>query len=410
MDARELLLLQPGGSRAYPMSTWRRMFLFLLAALLLGVGFILLVQPATGRQRSDVTAGVLELVLILVGLWLALLAIQKRVQVEADLAGRIVVRLSGIFTSKSIAADEIRGRRTFRSRYGSYLVLETAGTERRKLRIPNSFAFDDAWQSWLGSVPDLDLLDREEILIAIAQSAELGGTPEERLLKLRSAKRITIVLSGIAIAAGLSLWLLSSSLDRRTFGLLDVLLATLPWIALGLTVRSPLLYTMAPSKSDPRAPLFVLLMACGPSLLASPFANLQTGNSTMWVGFGLIPGLILFFGFLKPSRSGSITIRPIVAVLIFCGIYGFGLVKQINTQLDGSKSSEATAQVLKKTESRGRSTAYYLHLSPWQSLGGESRISVSATLYNTLEEGDTVCIAAHSGALGMGWYTVNTCR
>jgi hypothetical protein len=410
MEARDLLQLQPGASRAYSMTLWRRIPLFLLSAVLLGAGFFLLAQQPSARPQATVTAGVLEFAMLMLGLYLALMAIQRRVQVDVDLTGRVTVKLAGVFRSSSMAAAEIRGRRKLRSRYQSFLILETAEPNRRKLWIPNSFVFDDAWNAWLASVPDLDLLDRAEILTAIAQSPELGDSADERLERLRSAKTIAYALSGLAIALGLCVWLARRFLDCASFGLLDAVLAILPWIALLLKVRSPLLYTAFPSKSDPRAPLYALLIVCGFSLLASPFDNLQTQGSLQEVGFGLIPSLILFFGFLKDSFRGWHKVRPMTTVLLFCGLYGFGLVRQMNTQLDSSTATEASAQVLRKSITHGRSTTYYLNLSPWQAHGGESRISVSSRLYNAVAEGDTVCIAAHGGALGLGWYVVNVCR
>jgi hypothetical protein len=64
------------------------------------------------------------------------------------------------------------------------------------------------------------------------------------------------------------------------------------------------------------------------------------------------------------------------------------------------------AAVTGQRVSHGRSTSYYLTLSPWGPMTGAFETSVGRRLYNAVNLGDTVEVSLHSGWLHIPWYQV----
>lgn len=319
------------------------------------------------------------------------------------------VSTGGLFGTRSLRLDAVKGRRTVNSRNGSYLLLESKNPEERRLTISSSFDFDERWNTSIQTLPDLDELDRKAVIDAIAEDPTLGGDPHERLNKLSTAKTVAIALSVLAVAVAVALFLAGHNMSVNVFGSLDLLLTVLPWIALLLLARSPLLYTAISNKRDPRATLMFVLLASGIGLLASPFASPQSvAMQTLWA-YACIPGLLLTIALYtvmsNPRPPGAVFLLLIIGCL-----YGFGVTQQANTQLDNSTGRRYSSQVLRKTISSGRSTTYYLYLSPWEQQPNGTKVSVSGALYRSLNVDDPACITAHEGTLHIGWYTVESCN
>jgi hypothetical protein len=396
--------------RRYRLKPWVTTLYWLLA--LAGAAFatvpIYLAQTHAPSQNQTFVFPLTFLPVILVSalfsLFFGLSAIRQFV--ELDDRSISVGTFRGV---RSLPLNAIKGRRTISTRNGSYTVLESIHPGTPRLTISSSFAFDDRWRAWIQTLPDLDELDRKAILDTIANDASLGTTPEERLQKLAQAKAIAIVLTVIAAALAGYLFFAGQSLSLNSYGAIDLLLVILPWIALILLALSPNLYSPIANKRDPRAPLMFVLLASGIGLIASPFPNVHSVSAPSLFPYACIPALLLagalFTVATSPKSPGMIPI-----LLIIGGLYGYGIIQQINTQLDSSPLRQYSSQVLRKTYSSGRSTTWYLYLTPWDPQTSVEKVSVSSTLYHSVHPGDSVCIAAHDGALHVGWYSVHSCN
>jgi hypothetical protein len=395
-----------GQSKRYTLKGWSRALYLFFAIGGICLGVVLYSQTLNAAAKNPWPMRLSAAAVVLAGIYFGISAFSSFVQLDQQ-----SVSVGGVLQTRSLRLDAIRGRRTISSRNGSYLVIEGKNREDRPLRISSSFDLDDDWAAWAESLVDLDEQDRQAVLDAVASDAELGSTPEERLGKLRQAKTIAIALSVVAIAAAAALWIAGHSISLNLFGAIDLLLVVLPWVALLLQARSPLLYSVVANKKDPRATLLFVPLAAGFGLLASPFSNLQSVSPMTLLGYGCIPGVILAFAFYGASRPGpqEKRVAALLVLLFLAGFYGDGLATQINTQLDRSAPRPYTAQVLQKTYSSGRSTTYYLHLSSWETPGEEEKVTVSSSLYESVQEGDSVCVTARDGALQVGWFTVQRC-
>ena len=331
------------------------------------------------------------------GVVLAAWPLRARVVIEGS---RITVR-NGL-GERSADRSEIEGFRTIQSRNGSYrqLYLKHGGT----ISISTAFNFDEDARSWFGQLTDLDRVDREALLDQISHEQELGTTPEERLGKLANAKTWSVFLTVISIAAAVAL--LIPALKLRVPA--AVLLAGIPVAAFFLVQRSPLLYAFFKQKADPRAELSICLIVCGFGLILSV-------NQVHFVALEplmliIVPvGLAYFLGFYTACRHGTQRPGKTMALLFFAGLYGWGFAAMSDTIADRAQATTYSADVMRKHVSRGRSTTYYLELSPWGPMQTPTQVSVPARIYGTLNVGDEVCLSLHPGNLHAPWYQVIDC-
>jgi hypothetical protein len=403
--AMETFLAGTGEPKRYGLKWWARALFLFLAVLGIGMGtftFYLAMSNPSGTSPKLWLVIVAELLL---GLYFALSAFYYFLTL-----GYESVSMGGFLRTRTLRLDAVQGRRRISNRYGSYLVIVGKNPEDKRLMISNYFDLDDNWSTWVQSLVDLDEQDRQTALDAIASSEELGATPEARLQTLKQAKKNALVLTGIAIAAGAPLWIFHESMGRSVFGVLDLLLIALPWVVLWMAARQPLLYSVLGSKRDPRATLLFVLLASAICLMASPFENVKTADTLTLFLYGSVPGLILCIALYRMSPRTAKPLGTFLSLLFIACLYGNGLVMQINTQLDSSAPHRYSTQVLRKSISSGKSTSYDLLLNSWEPIGSEERVSVSKSLYQSVEVDDQVCITAREGTLHVGWYTVDRCN
>jgi hypothetical protein len=96
--------------------------------------------------------------------------------------------------------------------------------------------------------------------------------------------------------------------------------------------------------------------------------------------------------------------------LITCS-YGYGAGLELNNLADRSVARVFQAVVVeKRVEGDWKWRTWYLTLKPWGPVTDNDEVSVSKTLYQQTQPGDTVCVWLKSGALRVGWYQVASCR
>lgn len=391
----------PGGESGrheYPLKAVSRVFLlplgmlFVIGAVFFG-GFV---HIAAGNELASILP-----VAFFAGFGVFMLAQLTRARLVID-GTRIEVR--GAFTTKSADRNDIEGFRTISSRNGSYtqLVLKQGmGT----VNVPNSFDTDEAYRLWFRHVPDLDQINRRQILDEIEQNAELGGTPEERLTALATAKTWALFLSivtGVAAAA-----MIFAPEEIRIAP--ACVLVLLPIAAVALLMRSPLLYAVFKPKADPRAELVFILMIAGFGLLITASrASFVSYKPLLYIA---VPVCAAYLAALMTGmRKGSSRPGTFIALFFFAGMYSFGFGVAADTVPDHAPSETYAARVVSKHVSHGRSTSYSFTLSPWGPFDSTNRMGVSATTYGAFDIGDRICLALHPGSLHVPWYQTADCH
>ena len=391
----------PGQRHVYRYKAWL-MVLMCLIAVIIGGSFTLgiLGSTANGRTHSVLPVALFAVLPLAFAAYFLLLGLRSRIVIEGS---QIAVR--GAFTDKSADLSEIEGLRTVSSRNGSYtrLILKEG---RGSITISNSFNTDDAYSEFFQKIPDLDERDREALLREIEQQQDLGSTPEERLSALSRAKTLSIVLLVVTVLLGIAVAFGAKFLDLSTVRLCTVLLAAAPLLAGYFAWRSPLLYAVVKNKKDPRAEVSFIPFIAGLALIfntsSDHFVTMQPLYPT-W-GVAAIGLLALYATGAKSSARGAI-----VALLLFAGIYGYGLAAAADIAFDNSPAVPYTTTVVGGHVSHGKSTSYYLRLAPWGPVDRQSDVSVSHSTYQNSHIGDNVCLVLHSGSLHAQWFRVVPC-
>ncbi len=380
----------------YRMKGWQQTILVVIgAAGLLGALAIL----ATTLGDSGRSGPLLLAVFIAAfGVFMLSSALRSRLIIDRD---HIEVR--GAIREWSAESSEITGFRRISSRNGSFIKFYLKDG-RGSRSMSDSFAIDDAFRAWLRKIPDLDKIDRDALLNEISQQQDLGSTPEERLATLSQAKTSSIFALVVACAAAVALNFGPPVLQVP----FAIVLALVP-VALALMLRrAPLLYSVFKRKSDPRAELCY-------ALIAVSFGFLLRNRGVHLVSLRPLGLLIVFVAFayfaafFRTSSESSSPIGALFGLLFLAGFYGYAMAVTANTVDDHSPAATYAAAVTGKHISSGRSTTYYLELSPWGPMQTRNSLSVSRTLYDEFARGSQICLRLHDGRLHAPWYAPISC-
>jgi hypothetical protein len=343
---------------------------------------------------------VLSAFFIALGPYLIARAIRSRLILEST---RLTIRDPLI--EKSADLSEIEGFRTISTRNGSFMQLQLKDS-RGNISISRSFASDDYSAAWFSQFRDLDASDRESMLKEISDNPEFGATPEQRLVALKDAQNLNILLSAILLIAALTLNF--GKQPYCQFG--AIFLALGPAIAFFLARRSPLLYAVLKKKSDPRTDLAFALLITSFGLffyIAKSNRHLLSVQSSLIIA-ALVVALYIY-GYFSAVRRSVSGFGLIIALLFCAPSYSYGLTFALNTLFDDSPGSTYQTVVLDKRISHGKSNTYYLRLAPWGPITAAYETDVPSRIYGSYTPSDTVCLGLHPGLLHLPWYQLIDC-
>jgi hypothetical protein len=351
--------------------------------------------------------GTALLVLLVMGplaalfVWLFAIVLTFRVTLASD-----AIETSTLWTSRRLQRDQIDGyRQRDRGSGGKFLELIPALSHARKIHLPVKFLQTDAaFFGWFSAFRDLDAADEENSLAAAMNNPEFGTTPQQRLNRLAVARKLAKALTALAWVLGV--W---SFVWPHPYWLAITTLAALPAIALLLVILSGGLFRIfAMTKIE----VGVGMVFAFPAAVIAIRVMQDLDMVSEWPLIGAsvaAAGVSVFATALIDRKAAS---RPVVLIngALIGGLYFFGLIGEANALLDRSPESIVRTQIMKKRVSEGQTTRYYFTLAPWGSQSEPDDARVTRNLYDSLQPGNMVCVAPHSGALGMPWFTVDECR
>jgi hypothetical protein len=380
----------------YRMKAWYRSLLLILGSPAVAGGIAMFALALKGAHMA--LPIIMTAVFLFFGIYLIALAMRSRVIIQGN---RIEIR--GAFTDRFADLNEIEGLRTVSSRNGKYTQFYL-NSGRGTLTLSNYFDKDQAFDAWIGKIPNLDKRDRDRLLEKISQQEDLGATPQDRLAALAQAKTYSIFALVIALAAAVA----------ANYGIpalyvpFSVALALIPIVLAFLLHRSPLLYTVFRRKDDPRAELLYALIVTSFGLLVRArgihFISLQS--------IGIIIALLTLAyiaAFYHSFVENPSPTRTFFALLLFGVLYSYGTVTVADAIGDGSTPAHYVVHVVGKHYTTGRSRSYYLVLEPWGPMEQPNSLGVSKTIYDKASAGDQVCLELHPGRLNAAWYTQVSC-
>jgi len=369
-------------------------------AVLLGLAWCAVVAAAAhaDRLREDTVLLAGTTLVASLAAWFAFAAWTRQ----------LVVTGTGIAVRHPFGADEIRmselaGIRIRPLRGDRLIMFETRCG--KQLMPLLSYATDRHYADWIGSLPNLDELERAASMRAWAADARLGADPAERAARAARWGR-----AARWDEAGGVLLLAWAFLFPRPYGLVMALLAVAPWVSLLLVGLSRGVLRANLRRNDAR-PQAATVLLCAPLVLfVRAFCDLDVLDLGRAVVFGAFAGLpLLVAAWTSQQRFGP----PRGGALGFCAglfwLYGFGLVTQGNVLLDRSTQAVFRERVIDRVATGGKHPTHKLRLAPWSLAGHGDWFDVPSSRYDVTVEGDTLCVFLHPGRLGLRWLTVDAC-
>jgi hypothetical protein len=315
------------------------------------------------------------------------------------------IETSSWWASRRLRRVQIDGcRRRNAGSAGMFLEVVPAAARLKTIRLPLSFMQTDvAFFAWFSAFRDLDLADMKNSVAAVADNADFGATPEQRLRRMVLARKVAGALG--FLAAALAVW---SFFRPQPYAVLIASLAALPALALILAARSRGLFRIyAVTKVD--AGLGMVFSMPALAVMLRVLLDLNMVSFLPLIGAAAISA----GAFASIIAIADRQIRTQPAMLAVCGLvaglYFFGVIGEANALLDRAPVPVIRSQIMAKHVSQGKTTTFHFTLAPWGARSETDDASVPRDLYDRLQPGNPVCIPLHKGALGMPWFVVQAC-
>lgn len=358
---------------------------------------------ATGHEtKSAQEAAVLTavcLAFVALGAVLILYMLSSKVMLHVD-----AIEVGDFARTRKLRRDDIAGWRSMKSQYGTMIWLVPKRAGMKRVKITPMIQADRAFDAWLATLPNLDASDVEKSMAEIASNREIARTPEERLARLASARKIA---QGLTVAAGaIAVW---GYAFPEPYEAAVAALAACPLVAFALAAKSGRLYQVAGFRNDARANLAWALMAPAVVLMLRAVLDIELLEWMPALAAAGAIAVVATFAFLAVDRELRERRWGLLAMLLISACYAFGAVVEANALFDPSKPGIFQSTVVGKHKSSGKTTTYYLRLTPWGPRKSEDDVSVSRVFYEATPPGRQVCIALWPGALSMPWFVVGRC-
>lgn len=368
--------------------------------MLVSAGYALLSRGfADATGRAIVCLILSGFALFLAYAWFAIL--RYRIEVGSDQLVKV-----GAFRSREMRFDAIAGIRLVQSNNSKTLIFLPKDPGGKKLKINLMMSRSADFHAWArANFRDLDAEDREAALQAILADETLGADAEARGRKYRLAMRLARIVNGAGSAA--MLW---AFIYPEPYAVVIWILLALPFAALAAAAPFPgLIRFNGPAKGAyPTLSPAIGLAALGLALRSSIDRDILAW-SRFWAPFAII-SLLLFASIL--FRFPEIRAKPRSAFLPFllAAAYGYGAAISYNCLQDHAPGRKYRAEVESKRVTHGKTTSYYLELSPWGPRKESKEVTVSSSMYDRTRQGDSVDVRLRNGALGIPWFTVAPSR
>lgn len=185
-------------------------------------------------------------------------------------------------------------------------------------------------------------------------------------------------------------------------------LAAIPLATVALLLAGRGLYAISDDRNEIRPSLMVPLFGPGLFLTVRAIFDLHVIDwepSLVWTALGALALTVLVMVGEPGLRQRWYA--PL-GVLLFLAAHPWGALQMANALLDRSEPEVLHVAVLDKHITSGKRLEHRLRLAPWGP-AQEGEVTVDSDVYEAVEVGGAVCVALHSGALGVRWFIVGRC-
>ncbi len=382
----------------YPIAEGYKIAGFLFAALALPGGIWLLYLATRSTFGGLVFFLFLGLVLIFLSIFFYRQGRLLRITVDD-----YTLEARDAFSTKSIPLKEIDGYRCG-EKQAFYIVAKNGG---QTLKIAETVARRKDLIRWIKEkYSDVDERARKAEERNMLEDHRFGSTGAERKANLQRVVRI----AGISFIAGVGL-LIWTAVYPRPFGLLTTLLLLAPLVGGYFVWHFNGLMRLSARKSSPYPSVtLAIVMPVAALVIAMVLGyDLYSFPSSAWqllAGAALVLTFAALAAFHEAISAEKRKALVVVCIFVVSAAYSYGLLTFSNCYYDRSAAQVWHVAVTGKRTSHGKSTSYYLELSPWGKYAEGKEIGVSRTFYEAVNDQDTLKVFLRKGKWGIPWYRV----
>lgn len=363
------------------------------------VGLVIFAKQAFNNTAD--TSNWTFIAFTLVGLFFLIYALAEA------LKGKLVVyedrfEFTSAFGTRELLFINVKGFKT----NDKYLSIYPLSEKGKKINVSTYFGKITELQAWLSThFQDIDIAEKMEEQERLLLNVDYGQSTEEREIALGAAKRTARIINIVGIALAVSLFFADIQYT---------LMATAIFIPISVLVLRYYkgLIRLNEHKNSPYPSIFFgLFGSIMGLLLKSLFTFHILDHANAWLPVGMLAATLFVLLVLKNKEFEQFN-KQTIFMAVFCAVlsfaYGYAVVTSFNCVYDSSPASKHTANVLDKRVSNGKSTSYYLKLSPWGPVKESDELDVSEEMYAETELGDDVNIYLFKGKMEIPWFVVET--
>jgi hypothetical protein len=382
---------------------WQIFIVVTCGVLALGalVGLVICIKKVFSNPAD--TANLAFIAFILFGLFFLVYALLEAIK------GKLVVHkdkfeLTGAFGTRELLFINVKGFRT----NDKYLCIYPLPGKGKKINISTYFGNITELEAWLAThFQDIDIAEKSEEQERLLVNVDYGQSTAERELALDGAKKTARIINIVGVALAVSLFI---ARDYLYYTWIATAIFT-PFSVLVLRYYKGLI-RVDENKNSPYPSIFLGLFGSIMGLLLKSLLTFHIlDHANVWPPVGLITAALLVLLVLKNKEFEQFN-KQTIFMVVFCAVlsftYGYGIVTGFNCVYDSTPPSKHMANVMDKRISNGKSTSYYLTLSPWGPVKESDEVDVSEDTYAETELGDHVNIYLFKGKMEIPWFVVET--
>jgi hypothetical protein len=387
--------------REYKISKGWALFIYITAPLLIALFAWMLIMLFVSDSEFDMKA-----FLILGPISLGMIALLI-VGLLDTVNGKFVIDNDKIFavstfTNRQLLLGEIKGYRIT----DKYIFIESKNQQKKKIKVSTYFGKVYEIEEWLSeNYADLDIVQANQEKEEILSNEEFGWTTDQREYRLIKAQKAAKTLNWSGGIIGTWTLFLANPYEY----------AIIASIAFPIICLIVLKYFNGIIRIDERKDtayptiFWAIFTACMGLWLRGLLDYSILDYSKIWT-----PSILIALTYIALFTIGNKEFKfnkakdylTIIGFSIFMFGYGYGAVVTLNCMYDKSEPKTFNATILDKRISSGKSTTYYLELTPWGQQKEIDEVSVSKDLYNNLNKNDKVNIYYMQGKFDIPWFEV----
>ncbi|MBX2925921.1 MAG: hypothetical protein KF746_27240 [Chitinophagaceae bacterium] len=377
-----------------------RIVIYLAAPAMILVFAGLLVMTVAGRDEQ-----LLKIYWLLVPVCIAMILLAGVGLLDA-IKSRLWLDDSGIIAESALRRQELMSHEIKGYTVADkYIFIHPDNTRLKKIKISTYVEKRSEIERWLADrYPDLDMLEAEREQAEILSNNDFGGSTRERAKKLESARKRARILNWTG--TGIGLWAI---FYPQPYDYLLLATMIIPVVCIVVLQRSGGLIRLEEKKGTSYPSVLTGIFMPAVALFLRSLLDYNIFDySKLWVPLivmALIAGLAAAVADKKRTGKGMNYYAAIVACCLTF-VYCFGAALFVNCRFDPSAPRQYTATVLSKRISSGKTTSYYVELSPWGPQVTSGEVNISKSLYTLLGENREVKIYFLEGRLGIPWFVV----